>query len=140
MLHHLHAELSDESITGAPEDCRPGIGRVFAGERATILIQLLAYPCPNVTWMVNGTELDLANNMLQIPNNPCSNGTTGTYKFTLTITNVTQGFGNYSAYLKNRAGNITTDVILITPEGIVCAISSIARPFIILQHNIFYNE
>ena len=70
-----------------------------------------------MTWIVNGTEIDFVNNTLQIPNDPCSEGDIGIFNFTLNITDVSEGFGDYTAIFENRAGNLITEVVLVTPEG-----------------------
>ena len=110
-------EVSEISV---PDDCRESVGRVLAkpdGTDALLQFEIIADPCPSVTWMVNGTEIDFVNNTLQIPNDPCSEGDIGIFNFTLNITDVTDGFGDYTAIFENRAGNLTTEVVLVTPEG-----------------------
>ena len=105
----------------ASDDCRLSVGWVIAkpdGEDALLRIEVTADPCPNVTWMVNGTEINFVNNMQQISSDPCLNGTAEPYNFIPNITDETVSFGGYSAYFENRAGNLTTEVILVTPEGI----------------------
>ena len=100
----------------ARKDCQHG-----QVEPVTVSLQVTANPCPNVTWMYNGNEIVFGeNNTLQeLGASPCPQDTQmgGIFEFTLIVLNVTEGEGIYTARFKNRAGNVTSDDILVTPNG-----------------------
>ncbi len=102
-------------------DCRvpQGVLSQPAGESTTIEVVVTADPCPSVTWMYNGAEIDFVNNTVHVPGaNPCptEQEERASFTFSLTVSNITEGEGLYSALVENRAGSSTSEEVLVVPE------------------------
>ncbi len=126
---HSHACTAAPAITAvqgfndsAPAvDCRvpQGVLSEPAGENATIEVVVTANPCPSVTWMYNGAEIDFVNNTVHVPGaNPCpaEQEERESFTFSLTVSDLTEGEGLYSAEVENRAGSSTSEEVLVAPE------------------------
>ncbi len=102
-------------------DCRvpQGVLSEPAGESTTIEVVVTADPCPSVTWMYNGAEIDFVNNTVHVPGaNPCpaEQEERPSFTFSLTVSDLTEGEGLYSALVENRAGSSTSEEVLVAPE------------------------
>ena len=102
----------------APEDCRSDIGgKVITkpeGQEVSLTVEIMADPCPSVTWMVNGGAIDVFSDPLYSADDPCT-GLGFVFNFTLNISSDTEG--NYSAYFVNEVGDLATEEVLVTSEG-----------------------
>ena len=99
-----------------------------AGDTLTLSVDVTADPCPEVEWRVDGrtlaeVEASAGCNMTFYTTNSCSDfpdPATGSYTFTIDINNITDcTAGRYTITLSNRAGDVTSDPVFVTPEGML---------------------
>ena len=64
--------------------------------------------------MVNGGAIDVFSDPLYSADDPCT-GVGFVFNFTLNISSDTEG--NYSAYFVNEVGDLATEEVLVTSEG-----------------------
>ena len=90
------------------------------GEPLTLSVAVLANPCPEVEWRLDGRTLELSDTYIT---SSCNDSTTsqlgdGSYNFSITISSVSEStLGHYNATFTNRAGIATSQSAFVTPEG-----------------------
>ena len=89
------------------------------GSDVTFWVDVMADPCPNITWSFNGTRLGPPNATF-VYNDPCSQGgfMSPNWRFTLQVSVLTADTsGAYSANLTNMAGTTVLPKAYITVPG-----------------------
>ena len=83
----------------------------------TVFVEVTSDPCPTVQWSINDTDISVDSPDYFI-NNPCGDGSSSPYTFTITIANLTSATsGQYSAVFRNLADSTTLPGLYVTVPG-----------------------
>lgn len=106
---------------GALEDQDVGI-LIIKSINSTVnfFVDVVADPCPNVVWSLNGTALGPINNTFSY-NNPCVGGSSFIWTFTLNVILTSETSGQYMANFTNCNGTTSLPRTYITiPSMLLC--------------------
>ena len=97
------------------------LGALIVRESGSIVrlsVNVVADPCPNVTWIFNGIQLGRSNEIFTY-NNPCisAGARSPNWTFTLDMRLLAVTSGNYSASFNNVAGTTPLHVAYLTIPG-----------------------
>ena len=98
------------------------LGALIVQDNATIVnffVDVVADPCPDITWFFNGTQLGPVNSIFTY-SNPCVGATEGSspnWRFTLNLTLTEVTSGSYSASFTNIAGTTQLPPAYFTIPG-----------------------
>ena len=89
-----------------------------SGSRVTFSVDVVADPCPNVTWTLDSIKLGLSNDIFAY-NNPCISpgARSPNWTFTLDVRLLAVTSGNYSASFSNIAGTTHVHIAYLTIPG-----------------------
>ena len=113
------------------------LGALIVQDNATNInfwVDVMADPCPEVTWLFNGTQLGPSNEMFTY-NDPCRNAVQGSspyWRFNLVVMLMDRTSGSYTATFTNIAGITTLPTpayFTIPGTCIVNAVYSLSLPF-----------
>ena len=106
-----------------------------SGSIVNFSVNVIADPCPNVTWINNGTNLGPSSEIFT-HNNPCvsADARSPNWTFTLNVALTAATSAHYSASFSNIAGNTQSPLVYITIPGMsklaIATVTVIVKVFI----------